>query len=839
MPASTIDSSPSGLGGLTAAQAADRLAADGPNALPATKRRTLLHIALEAAREPMFLLLIGGALLYLMLGEMREGAFLMVMVVLTLGLTLYQEGKTERALDALRELASPRALVVRDGQPLHIDSRAVVLGDVIVVAEGDRVPADADMVAGHELAVDESLLTGESVAVEKSPEGADAATRRLYAGTVVVKGHARAHVVATGARSQIGAIGQALQNLGPERSPLQRHTARMVAIFAILGLSLSALLVPYYGLRHGDWMQGLLAGIALAMSMLPQEFTVVLAVFPALGAWRLSRANVLTRRLSALETMGATSVLCVDKTGTLTENRMAVVRLLADGAAWEPAEGAPTAAQARLAELAILASAPAPFDPMERAIHTLAARLPTTYPHMIGERHLAREYALSSQQRSMAQAWRGADGVHLVAAKGAPEAIFALCQLDAGRAAQLEGEVEAMAADGLRVLGVACARWQGEPWPATQHGFAFEFAGLVALADPLRADVPEQVAQCHQAGIRLVMITGDYPATAQAIARQAGIDSGRVISGAELAALDDAALRDTLRHTAVCARIAPDQKLRIVQALKAGGAIVGMTGDGVNDAPALRAAHVGVAMGQRGTDVAREAAALVLLDDRFGSIVAAVRAGRALYNAMQRAMSYILSVHVGIAGMALLPLLLDWPVLLYPMHIVFIQLLVDPACALAFENEPPEPDLMRRAPRSPDAPLFGARTMAAAMLQGVAGLTAVMLGYAWALQALPQDQARAFAFAALIVSNLAQIFSNRSHSRSALDVLRAPNPMLWAVSAGALTLLLLALYLPPLAAVFRFAPLSAMQLLAAAGIGMSTMVWFELLKFARRRRTTT
>ncbi|MDP3668153.1 MAG: cation-translocating P-type ATPase [Telluria sp.] len=833
--------------GLSAAEAARRLAAEGPNQLPSPERRSLLRIVRESAHEPMFLLLLGGGLLYLVLGEPREGMFLFAMVGLILGLTLYQQGKTEHALDALRELSSPRALVLRDGKTLRIDSRELVRGDLLVLAEGERVAADAILVSGNEVLADESQLTGESEPVRKlAATGAPPPARPgghdlpyLYCGSLLVKGHGTARVTATGARSEIGRIGAALRQLPPEASPLQRQTRRLVARFALLGLALSLALVVFYGLRHGHWLQALLAGIAMAMAMLPEEFAVVLTVFPALGAWRLARANVLTRRLAAIETLGATSVLCVDKTGTLTENRMTVTSLYADGehlALEQAAHGGLPERFHALAEYAILASAEAPFDPMEKAFHRLAGSYLRDTEHLHPDWTLANEYALTPQLRAMSHAWDGlGQDRHVVAAKGSPEAIIDLCHLEPAGAQAVLAAADAMAHEGLRVLGVARAKHAGAALPRSQHEFDFSFVGLVGLADPLRPDVPAALRQCREAGIRVIMITGDYPATASAVARRAGLDPGVVLGGEELAAMSEAQLRERIRTAGVCARIAPDQKLRIVQALKANGAIVAMTGDGVNDAPALKAAHVGVAMGLRGTEVAREAGALVLLDDRFMSIVQAVRAGRLIFSNMQKSMSYILAVHVAIAGMALLPVLLGWPVLLYPMHIVFLQLVIDPACSLAFENEPPEPDLMRTAPRNARAPLFGPASMLRAGLQGASALAVVLAAYAWAGAALPQPQARAFAFSALVAANLAQILSNRSQHRSAIAVLRAPNPVLWSVAAAALALLLLVLYQGTLAAMFRFAPLGPSQLAAALGIGASAIVLSEALKLARRR----
>jgi Ca2+-transporting ATPase len=853
--------------GLSTAQADRRLRDDGPNALPGGQRRSLLTIAGETLREPMFLLLLAAGSLYLAFGDLREGLTLFGFVVATLALTLYQEGRTERAIEALRDLTSPRVLVIRDGRPQRIAGRDVVRGDMLKLSEGDRVPADALLLSADGVRVDESLLTGEAVPVDKraarpdeqaaiEADASEGGVRRppggddqpvVHAGTLIVQGQALARVTATGARSEIGRIGAALGALAPERSPLQAQTARLVRHLAVLALVLSLGLVLAHGALHGDWLQALLAGIALAMAMLPEEYPVVLTVFPALGAHRLSKAGVLTRRIGAIETLGATTVLCSDKTGTLTANRMTVTHLVAGGVDLgddlvidpaAPGGDLPEAFHA-LVEVAILASVVDPHDPMEQAFHQLGARFLADTEHLHRDWRLVRTYALSPTLRAMSHVWVAADdGPRTVAAKGAPEAVIDLCHLDAAHRARIAGRVDALAAQGLRVLAVARGTFAGQDWPASEHDFDFTFVGLLGLADPVRPEVPAAVAECRAAGLRVLMITGDYPATARAIARQAGLvtpadgaGSDDVLSGDEIAVLDDAALRARLATVRVCARIAPDQKLRIVQALKARGEIVAMTGDGVNDAPALRAAHVGVAMGGRGTDVAREAAALVLVDDNFAALVRAVRLGRRIFDNLRQAMSYILAVHVPVAGMALLPVLFGWPALLQPMHIALLELIIDPACSVAFESEPPAHDVMRRPPRDASAPLFAGATLGLALLQGLGVLGA----FAWARTGLSEPQARAFAFTTLVVGNLALILSNRSATRSLWAMLRVPNRTLWWVVGLAFTLLMTVLHVPWTRDMLRFAPLPVSALALACGLGLLSVAGFEAFKAVRRR----
>ncbi len=830
--------------GLSTEQAAQRLAEEGPNQLPAHASRTWRHIVRETLGEPMFLLLLSASMLYLVLGELQEGLILVGLVLVILSLTLYQEGKTERAVQALRDLSSPRARVMRDGQAQTIAGAALVRSDILLLAEGDRIAADATLLSASELLVDESLLTGESEPVAKKPPGSqeqpsyDDTTHRLYSGTLVVRGQAVAQVTATGVRSQMGQIGTALQTVQTELSPLRQQTAQLVRRLAWIALFLSLLLMGIYGLVHGDWLQALLAGIALAMALLPQEFTVVLTVLPALGAWRLSREKVLTRRIAAIETLGATSVLCVDKTGTLTHNRMTVTHLHVAGADLRLNGSQPgdlPEAFHTLVEFSILASETDPSDPMEQAFHRLGQQFLTNTERIHHDWALVHEYGLTPQLRAMAHVWRAVDSeVHVVAAKGSPEAIVDLCHLEAGRQQAIVAAVDAMAARGLRVLAVAQARFAGAPWPAQEHDFDFEFVGLLGLADPLREEIPQAMRECAQAGIRVVMITGDYPVTARAIAGQAGLPLDALLSGDDLAALSDAALQERMQTVSVCARIAPAQKLRIVQALQAGGAVVAMTGDGVNDAPALKAAHVGIAMGGRGTDVAREAAVLVLLDDNFASIVRAVRVGRRIFDNLQKSMAYIMAVHVPIAGMALLPPLLGWPTVLYPMHIAFLELVIDPACSLVFENEPVEGDAMQRPPRDVQAQLFSGGTLWLAFFQGVGVLSVVLASYAWGVQTLVEPQARALAFATLVVANLALIFSNRSRTQSLWRTLRVPNLTLWIVAGVTLGMLMLTLYLPGLSQVLHLAPLPVSWLALAFGAGLAPVFWFEGLKTWRR-----
>ncbi|MGN6208517.1 cation-translocating P-type ATPase [Asticcacaulis sp.] len=815
--------------GLSTQEAGLRLARDGANELPRQARRTPLRIALEVIREPMLALLIAGGLIYLLLGDLSEAVILMILALFSVVITVVQEARTERVLEALRDLTSPRALVIRDGQRQRIAGREVVAGDLLVLSEGDRVPADGRVIDCQSLQTDESLLTGESVPVRKVaavtmaeeaavPGGDD--RPYVFSGTMVVRGAGLAEVIATGPRSQIGRIGQSLGELMTEPPRLKREMGRLVRVFAIGGGAISLLVMVLYGLYRGTWLEALLAGIAVGMSMLPEEFPVVVTIFMAMGAWRISRARVLTRRAAAIETLGAATVLCTDKTGTLTENIMRVAELRRpNGEVYRASDEALPDAFHDLARFSILASAREPFDPMEKALHAFR---PDGAVH---QWQLIRAFGLHPDLLAMSNVWQRADDDELVVAgKGAPEAIAELCGLDATGRARLASDADAMAAEGLRVLGVA--RAAARPvLPEDQHGFAFEFLGLVGLADTLRAAVPAAVAECRTAGIRVVMITGDYPVTARAIAAQAGIDATEILTGDELAAMDDADLARRIEATTVFARIMPQQKLRIVEALKAKGEVVAMTGDGVNDAPTLKAAHIGIAMGQRGTDVAREASAIVLLDDDFGSIVKAIRLGRRIYDNLHKAVTFILAVHVPIAGLALLPLLFGLPILLGPVHIAFLEMIIDPVCTLVFEAETEEDDIMRRPPRDPERPMFSLAFISRGVIQGGLALGAVVLMLGLALTAgLPVDAVRAVTFVALVAVILSLVLVNRSRAASILEAIRRPNRALVLVFLAVAVVLTLVLSLPFARHLFRFeAPSWPMTALAlCAGVLMLT-----------------
>jgi Ca2+-transporting ATPase len=845
--------------GLSVEEAAAHLAAEGYNEVPSARKRNILAIAFDVIREPMLLLLLAIGAIYLALGDKKQAVVLLAFVVVVIGITFYQERKTERALEALRDLSSPRANVIRGGEQKRIAGRDVVTGDILLLAEGDRVPADGVLLFCTNLEVDESLLTGESVPVNKAACGIDAEASLemerpggdnlpfVWSGTLIVQGRGVARVRATGAGTEMGKIGKALQGIEPEETRLQRETRRVVRNIGLLGAVLCSIVIVVYGLTRSEpnhWLTGFLAGLTLAMALLPEEFPVVLTIFLTTGAWRISKKDVLTRQVPAVETLGSATVLCADKTGTLTFNRISVSRLVAGSDSYDLADHKrqPLPEEFhRLVEFSILASQRDPFDPIEKAIKRLGDRKLFATEHLHEDWELMREYPLSQDLLALSHVWRSPDGKeYLIAAKGAPEAVLDLCHSAPADQDAVMKSVSAMAEDGLRVLGVARALFVPQEMPSDQHEFVFQFLGLLGLADPVRPNVPAAIDECKTAGIRVVMITGDYPGTAQNVGRQIGLTKlDNYITGPDLDGMSDEELRARIDDVEIFARVVPEQKLRIVEALKDNSEVVAMTGDGVNDAPALKSANIGIAMGGHGTDVAREAAALVLLNDDFSSIVAAVRLGRRIYDNLKKAMAYILAIHVPIAGMSLIPVLFKMPLVLLPVQIAFLELIIDPASSVVFEAEPEEADVMTRRPRDLDDPLFNRRTLALSLLQGLFVLVIVMLVFAGARWAgLKVNEARAMTFTTLVIANLGLILTNRSWTRTITSTLRAPNKALWFVLGGTIVFLALVLYVPALMRLFQFSRLSALDVVIAVIAGVLSIAWFEALKFFQGKRAS-
>jgi Ca2+-transporting ATPase len=832
------------LTGLSEARAREHISRDGYNELPSQRKQGSVAIFLRVLSEPMLLLLLGCGALYFFMGEARDALMLLSFVLVVVGITFYQEKKTEKTLEALRNLSSPRALVVRDGRQVRIPGREVAVGDLLILREGDRVPADAVVLSCENLMADESLLTGESVPVRKAAGREDAKPERpggddlpfIFSGSLVVGGHGVARVLSIGIGTEMGKIGKSLASIPEEETLLHKETGRIVRFVAMCGALLCVLVFVLYVLIKGDVVAGLLAGLTLSMAILPEEFPVVLLIFMTLGAWRISKKQVLTRRAAAIETLGAATVLCTDKTGTLTLGKMELTSLYAEGSFYEVSDFASTPLPEKfhqLLEFGILASQQDPFDPIEKELYKLGKLYLDGTEHLHGDWNLVREYPLSKELLALSHVWSCADRDNLlVAAKGAPEAILELCHASAEVRRELLDKVREMSERGLRVLGAAKAFCPPEALSDNQHDYAFEFLGLLGFIDPPRSTAAAAIRQTYAAGMRVIVITGDYPGTAQFIARKIGVrDTECYITGAQLDEMDVSKLREQIKTCNIFARVVPEQKLLIVNALKSGGEIVAMTGDGVNDAPALKAANIGIAMGERGTDVAREASALVLLNDDFSSIVAAVRLGRRIFDNLKRAMGYVIAVHIPIAGMAILPLLFNFPVVLLPAHIAFLELIIDPACSTVFESIKEDSDIMKKPPRKLSAPMFSTKTVLINVAQGLGVLAVTFVLFALVSRAgKGEEEARTFAFAELVLSNLLLIVTNVSWNKSLQRILLGANRTLLAVFAGTLLSLLAVIYNPFLSGLFHLTRLHADDFLIIILAALFSLSWFEVAK---------
>ena len=837
--------------GLTSQEAENRLKKEGYNELPSTDKRGFLSILLNVIRQPMFALLIGGGIVYFLLGDHLEALLLLGFASFSVMITLVQESRSEHVLETLRNLATPRALVIRDGKRIHVNSKEVVREDIIVIAEGDRIPADAILRSSQDLLIDESLLTGESVPVRKQAQNSDEKSETkqaalkpggedlpsIFAGTLVVRGNGIATVQATGIHSEIGKIGSAFKTIETEQPHLQKQISGFIRIFAIIGVITGGLMVLLFGLLRGSWLEAILSGIAIGMSLLPQEFPLVLAVFMAMGAWRISKVKVLTRRASAIETLGATTVLCTDKTGTLTKNQMSVVAMENKTGSWDKNGGKLADDKIKtILENALCACAREPMDPMDIAVHTLAKN--EIAPNIISQfmsQTLIHSYGLKPDLFAVANILRGDNDDDIAYAKGALEAIMGLCKLSADQTTKIQQQANELANNGVRVLGVAKSsilnQSQKQNLPETLRAFTFEYIGLIGFADPLRDNVPPAIAECRSAGIRVVMITGDYPATACAIGKQAGLEATKAVTGDDIEKMSDDELAAIVKSTSIFARIRPNQKLRIVQSLKANGEVVAMTGDGVNDAPAIKAAHIGIAMGGRGTDVAREASAIVLLDDDFGSIVKTIRLGRRIYDNLRKAIEYIVAVHIPIAGLALIPFFLGLPLIFTPILIAFLEMIIDPACSIVLEAETEEKDVMQRPPRDPKSPLLLPKRIIWAVTQGfvaLAILSSILISASY--MGMNEPDLRALIFTSLVLINMGLILVNRSFNASLVRAFLRPNRSLWILLGSVSLVMGMAVFWQPAQRLFHFGALHGDDLAVSAIAGFLSLLLLEWIK---------
>jgi len=835
--------------GLTDEEAVKRLTKDGYNELPSQKKQSLLSIFLRIIFEPMILLLIGCGTIYLLIGEPKDAAMLLSSVILVVFITFYQERKTENTLQKLKNLSSPRAYVIRSGQRKRIPGKDVVRGDILLLQEGDRVPADAIVYSCSNLMTDESLLTGESMPVRKTSWDGKIKYKRaggddlpfIFSGSLVVSGHGIAEVTQTGIKTEMGKIGISIQTIKEEDTLLHKDTQKIVKFFSIYGFILCILMVLLYFLTKGDLLNGILAGLTLSMSLLPEEFPVVLLIFLTLGAWRISKKHVLTRKPAAIETLGAATVLCVDKTGTLTLNKMRMMQIFTDNTSFNLDKLSNSKLPEKyheLLEYSFLASQKDPFDPIEKEIKKVCKENLNNTKHIHDNWKIVKEYPLSKKMLALSHVWSSPNNEEFViSAKGAPETIVELCHIEKNKKEKILKEVYDMANTGLRVLGVAKASFPNNNLPDKLHDYNFDFIGLLGFVDPVRQTVPEALNEAYEAGIRVIMITGDYPGTAVFVAKKIGLKNPEnYILGSEIESLDKNKLAEKISNINIFARVVPEQKLAIVNALKNKGEIVAMTGDGINDAPALKSAHIGIAMGERGTDVAREAASLVLLDDDFSSIVSAVRLGRRIFSNLRKAMGYVFSIHVPIVGMSFLPILFGFPIVLLPAHIAFLELIIDPACSTVFESQPEDKDIMKRLPRNLNDPLFNKKTIITSLLQGFGILIVVFGFYLLMLSQGKNDlEVRSITFSILVFANLFLIITNLSRSRNIFYIIKTPNKPLWIVILLTSCSLIIILYNPILRDLFHFGTLKINEFIFAFFAGILALFWFEFTKIINNK----
>ncbi len=801
--------------GLSQEEVNDLLKEHGYNELSSENEHTLLKVILGVFKEPMFLLLIASSTLYMILGDYKEGSVLLSSTILIIAITIYQHQKTEKALETLKKMSSPRVLVRRDGKEQRIPGREVVPGDVIILSEGDRIAADIELPKPEQLVIDESLLTGESVPVHKN-DGV------VYAGTLIVRGNSEGIVKATGDKTEFGKIGESLREIKSDQTRLQKEMTNLIKRLFIIGAGISVLVILLFYITRGNILQSILNGLAASMAILPEEFPVVLTVFLALGAWRISKKNVLTRSPSAIETLGSATVLCTDKTGTLTQNKMEIVELF-DGKELISKNDSRFESSPVLFHGA-LASDPRSADPMDVSFTELVKQAGAKY---------VKTFPLTPEHLMFTRVYSEADGF-LVHMKGAPEHVLSKCShLSTDDLSAINNAIDNATEKGARILAVAHTTC--EVLPENINDIDFCFSGLVSFIDPIRPEVPNAIEECRTAGIKVVMITGDHPKTARNIAKMIGMSDPLVMTGEEISEISIDTLSESIKNINVFARVRPEQKLHIVRALQSKNEIVVMTGDGVNDAPALKAADIGIAMGMKGTDVAREAASLVLVDDNFSSIVSAIRSGRKIFDNLQKAMSYIVAVHIPIIGLVLVPgFFPEMPLLLFPMHIIFMELIIDPICSIAFEAEQEEKGIMQRPPRDPNHSFFSNKRILHSVASGLFLLALVLtVFYLAKTEGHTEDEIRAISFATLITGNVFLILTYLSQTRSVFHIFTERNPALLLILAISMIVLFITISVESVQHLFQFSNPGYGHFGISLGVCILMLLIFEIIKLLR------
>lgn len=821
------------LGGLNSEEVEKLQKKYGMNELVIQEKPNMLKKFLGVFKEPMFLLLLIAATVYFLLGAPKDGAIMLVFVGFVASITFIQEWKTEKTMNALKDLTSPKVNTLRDGKNILIKSTELVPGDVVFLSEGERIPADCIVLEPSNFSVDESILTGESeyvmkVSTTQSEKSTDYWKKDiLYAGTLCVFGKCTAIVKFTGINTEYGKIGKAISEAKDEPTPLQKKVSILVKNIAIAGviLCISVMVASYF--YSFNILNSILSGISLAMAIIPEEFPVVLTVFLSMGAYRLAKNNTLMRKISAVETLGSATVLCVDKTGTITQNKMKVKSIYSDGRIFNNED----LKNQELSDLMVLSCEKDPYDPMEKAILEAAnlSQLETLYKY-----NLSKKIAFDSKTKRMANIYIK-DNKYYVAVKGSAETVLGLCNLDKETMDEINIEIDKMASNGLRVL--ALADCTSEKVYEDLECYELTFKGLVGLQDPPKEGVEEAIKLCKKAGIRVVMITGDYSKTAMAIGEEIGLKfTDKVIVGNEIDSLSENELCEVVKSCDVFSRVIPEQKMKIVKALKKNGEIVAMTGDGVNDAPALKSADIGIAMGQRGTEVAKEAAHMILMDDNFTTIVKSVKDGRRVYDNIRKAMVYILIIHIPIAAMAMFAPLFNLPPLLLPMHIMLLELIIDPTCSIVFEGEPAEANIMENPPRPPQEPLLTRNLTIKVVLQGVVMFLAAFMPFHYMIDlGISSEYARSFSLITFIVANVTLVLVNRSNTELLYHLIKEKGSKVrLIVNSMALIMVFAIVYIPILNGFFRTEKIGIYPLIFAIVLGFISTGWWEIVKIIRK-----
>ena len=824
------------IAGLTNQQVLEAREKHGANQLDYKKESGLLEALKSLAKEPMLILLLVASVVYFITGHTGDGIFMTSAIVLVATISLYQDSRSRNALEKLKNFTQPNSKVIRNGEVTEIKSEELVVGDALMIEEGTSVSADGIIIHSNDFSVNESILTGESLPVYKDQAKED---NLVYQGTTVASGLAIATITGIGSGTKLGSIGKSLESIQEEKTPLELQINNFVKKMVIAGAVVFVIVWAINYFKSYDILDSLLKALTLAMSILPEEIPVAFTTFMALGAWRLMKLGIVVKQMKTVETLGSATVICTDKTGTITENKMSLARVytMASKKISDPA-GPLSEDEKALIRTAMWASEPIPFDPMEIALHEAYARL-TDADERPGYK-MIHEYPLGGQPPMMTHLFENSNGTRIIAAKGAPEALMNISNLSVEEKGKINAAIDAMAVEGYRVLCVAEASFDGTNYPATQQEFKFTIKGIVAFYDPPKPHISDVLQAFEKAGIKVKIITGDNAATTASIAKQIGfIGYEKSISGDELMKLNDGELEQKVCDAHVFTRMFPDAKLKIIDALKAQHEIVAMTGDGVNDGPALKSAHIGIAMGKKGTEIAKEAASLILVNDDLSQMVDAVAMGRRIYTNLKKAIQYIISIHIPIILTVFIPLALGWiyPNIFSPVHIIFLELIMGPTCSIIYENEPMEKNTMLQKPRPFTSTFFNWKELATSILQGLLITAGTLAGYQYAVHnGYSETLTRTMVFTVLISANIFLTLVNRSFYYSILTTLGYRNNLVRLIIGITIIITGLLLYLKPLATFFLFEPLSLAQAGISIGIGFVSVIWFEILKWGKRRK---